>query len=177
MVMTCQVVSAGACHGGEAVVGERVAEDAACRAAGAQEMIVCGILHFIRRECSPQAAFVERAVVGYERQPFEVWLYFVPYDGEGAGQVCIAACQAMNACIYAAVEVGVWAYEAVQAFGDFAFAHDDDADAANACAVIVGGFEIDGCEVFHTFVVWLSLAAFHRKNSVFIRSAYYLVLR
>ena len=67
MVMACQVVSAGAGYGGEAEVGERAAEDATRGAASAEEMIVCGVFHFVGSKCGPEAAFVERAVVGYER--------------------------------------------------------------------------------------------------------------
>ena len=147
VVVVLQVIAAEGGDGVQLVVG-CMGEDAAGGLAGAVET-VAGIVHLIAAHDGPQAAFVECLVVGDEGQAFYQGLYLPPHLGEDGGFVGVGTGEAVHAGVPIEIVVGLGLDEGIEGVDELTVAHDDDADAAHAGALVVGGLEVDGGEIEH----------------------------
>ena len=146
------------------VVGQAAPESAARGAAGAVERIA-GIRHAVQFEDGPQAAFVERRIVGHERQPRDTGFDFVPHRRKIRRFDRIFIGQAMDRRRKMAVKIGPRANQAVKRIDHLAAAHDNDAHGADTRALSVGRFEIYGCKIFHRICICvLQIYAFLRRG-------------
>ena len=148
MVVVFEVEAAGGRNGMELVVGQAAAEDAARSAAGAVEA-VAGIGHAVELEDGLEAPFVEGRVVGHEGQPLDAGGNLLPHGAEIGGIGRIGIAQAVDGGGEGAVVVGTGTDEAVERIDHLAAAHDHHAHRADAGALAVGRFEINGGKIGH----------------------------
>ena len=142
------MVAAGLGHGVQLMVGQHLSEVFARSAAGAIELIV-RVIHLIAAHYGLQATFVERAVVGYERQALNQWLYLVPNIRENGRVLGVGLGDAMYERVPIKVIVRLRLDKGIKRVHELAFFHNHHTHAAHAGALVVGGLEVDGGEVVH----------------------------
>lgn len=147
VVMVGHIVAAGGGYSVEAMA-RKVAQASAGCGEGAVELIV-GVRHAVFGEDGFQAALVEGAVVGHQRQAGDAGLYLLPHIGEEGVSVGVAAGEAVNLGCLVGIIVGNRLNERVEFIYYLAVAHHDNADAADARPPLVGRLEINRCKVFH----------------------------
>ena len=143
-----EIMAAGGGDGLELVVGEPIAEVAARRRKGVVEDII-GIVHPIDAEDGAEAAFVERAVVRDQREPFYQGLDLCPYIRKHRCVFRICRSEPMDPSTKPLVILRLRVDEAVERVLDHPVPHDDHPHAAHAGRVLVGRLEIYGCEIKH----------------------------
>jgi hypothetical protein len=115
--------------------------------------LIVGVVHLIATEGSLQTPFIKWFVVGNEGQALYQWFYLCPYLGEDAGVLGVLTAEAMNLTAPVVIVVRLWLDEGVVSVNYLTIADDDDADGADAAALVVGGFEVYCCKVFHLFIL------------------------
>ena len=141
--------AAGLGDGLELVVREPPAEVPARGRERVEEDVV-GIVHPIDAEDGLQAAFVEARIVRDQREPLDQGLYLCPYIREDRRILGVFGAESMDPPAEPLVVLRFGVDEAVEGVHDFASADDDDAHAADAGGLFVGGFKVDGGEIEHT---------------------------
>ena len=100
-------------------------------------------------ECRPQASFVERAVVGDQRQTVEQGGDLRPHFGEVGSLYRVVVGKPVDAGAEIGVVVGPRPDQPVDFVAYCAVADHHYADAADARPLSVGRFKIDRCEILH----------------------------
>lgn len=148
VVMAREVEAAAGGNGLQLMVGQFLPEHAAGCPAGTMENIV-GIVHAVGPEDRLQAIFIERTVVGNQRQAFNKWRRLLP-DMRKYGSISrILPRQTVNTGIPVAVIFRFRTDKTVKAVRHLTSAHYDDAHTAHACQFPVGRLEIYCCEILH----------------------------
>lgn len=144
--MRGQVIAAALGHGGQAMVGQRVAKNAPRGHAGAQEA-VSGGRHTVGGEGGLKAPAVEAGVVGHKREPLHGGRQPGPHRRERIGGGRVARREAVHAGVPVLVVVGRGAYQMVKAVRYRAAADHNQPHRADTGGVAVRGLEIDGSKV------------------------------
>lgn len=152
VVVAREVEAAAGGNGLQLMVGQFLAEHAAGSPAGTMENII-GIVHAVGPEDRLQAVFIERAVVGNQRQAFDQGRSLLPYMGKYRSLCRILHGQAVDTGIPVTVVFRLWTDEAVKTLRHFTSAYYDDAYAAYARRLPVGRLEIYGCKIPHAYAV------------------------
>ena len=116
--------------------------------AGAVEVVV-GIVHLIDTEDGFQAALVERLVMRHKRKPRYLRLYLLPHFGEDRRIVCVCSAKAMHLTTPVIVILWLWLDERVETIYHLTSSNNNHADRAHRRTLIVGGFKIYSCKIFH----------------------------
>ena len=119
---------------------------------GAIERVV-GVVHLIAAEYGFQATFVEGFVVRHEGQALYAGRNLGPYLGEEWRALRVDGCETMHLRAEVVVNFGFGFDERIELVHFNAISINDNAHATHARALVVGRFEINSCEVFHTVVV------------------------
>ena len=119
---------------------------------GAIERII-GVVHLIAAEHGFQATFVEGFVVRHERQPLYAGRNLGPYLGEEWRVLRVDLRETMHLRAEVVINFGFGFDERIELVHLNAISINDNAHATHARALVVGRFEINSCEVFHTVVV------------------------
>ena len=119
---------------------------------GAIERIV-GVVHLIAAEHGFQATFVEGFVVRHEGQPLYARRNLGPHLGEERRVLRVDLRETMHLRAEVVVNFGFGLDERIELVHFNAISINDNAHATHARALVVGRFEINSCEVFHTVVV------------------------
>ena len=119
---------------------------------GAIERII-GVVHLIAAEHGFQATFVEGFVVCHEGQTLYAGRNLGPHLGEERRVLRVDLRETMHLCAEVVVNFGLGLDERIELVHFNAIPIDDNAHATHAGALVVGRFEINSCEVFHTVVV------------------------
>ena len=157
-MMVDQIETAGCSHGMQLVVGKHLSEMFARGATGAIELIV-GVIHLVAAHNGFEAAFVEGAVVGHERQPFDKWLNLLPDVGKHGRILSVGLGDAMDECVPIKVVIWLRLDKGIERVHKLAFANDDYTHATHAGALVVGGLEVYGGEGVHVVL------GFHLKSN------------
>lgn len=126
VVVVFEDVAAGGGDGVELVVGEAAAEVASGGGEGVVELVV-GVVHLVDSEDGFEAAFVETAVVGDEREAFDLVLNLLPDYGEDRGVFGVFFGEAVDLLAEPLVVFGLGVDEAVEGVYDLSVTDDDDA--------------------------------------------------
>ena len=148
VVMVGEVVAADGGDGLELVVRKGIAKPSPGGSEGVIER-VAGIIHLIETENGLEASFVEAAVVGDQRKPFDARSNLFPDIGKYGRIHCILFGQAVNLLAKPLIVFGFGVDEAVEPVHDLSVADNDDADAAHAGRAFVRRFKIDCCKITH----------------------------
>ena len=119
---------------------------------GAIERII-GVVHLIAAEHGFQATFVEGFVVRHEGQALYAKRNLGPHLGKERCVLRVDLRETMHLRAEVVVNFGFGLDERIELVHFNAIPIDDNAHATHARALVVGRFEINSCEVFHTVVV------------------------
>ena len=117
---------------------------------------VVGIVHLIAAEHGFQATFIEGFVVRHKWQPLYAGRNLGPHLGEERRVLRVDLRETMHLRAEVVVNFGFGLDERIELVHLNAIPIDDNAHATHARALVVGRFEINSCEVFHTVVVVIS---------------------
>ena len=116
--------------------------------AGAVEVVV-GIVHLIDTEDGFQAALVERLVMRHKRKPRYLRLYLLPHFGKNRRIVRVCSAKTMHLTAPVVVILRLRFDERVEAIHHLTTSNNNHANRAHRRTLIVGGFKIYSCKVFH----------------------------
>ena len=111
------------------------------------------VVHLIAAEYGFQATFVEGFVVRHEGQTLYAGRNLGPHLGEERCVLRVGLREAMHLRAEVVINFGFGFDERIELVHFNAISINDNAHATHARALVVGRFEIDSCEVFHTAVV------------------------
>ena len=131
MVMVVQLIAASGGNGVKLMI-RQMGESTTGGGEGVEEE-VSRIIHLIDTERGAQTTLVEPTVVRHERQTLDERFYLSPHLAEHGCGGCIGLCESVN----------------LERVGNETVPNDDQSYGADAAALVVGGFEINGCKVFH----------------------------
>ena len=141
MVMVHEVVPACSGHRLELVVWKGISE-VFPRGGQCIEELIVRIVHLIDPEHLLEAAFVEAAVMGHEREAFNEGGYLFPHLREDWDILCVLGAESVNLLTEPLVVLRLRVDERVEGINDLSVAHDHHADAAYTGAALVGRLEI-----------------------------------
>lgn len=116
------------------------------------EKTIIGISHAVLPEGCFQTTFIERTVMGYQRQTRQLRRDVGPNLRKGSRVRRIPIRQTVYAGIPGAVIVGIRPDQAIDLLPDVPVLHPDQPHAANTGAFSVGRFKIDRDEILHKTV-------------------------
>ena len=148
VVMSGQVEAADGGHGLQLVVGQATA---VMTSRGGQRVVeeITGIIHPVNPEDSFETALVETCIMGNQRQPLNLWRNLFPDIREDRCVLRILRSQAVNPAAEPLVIFRLRVDQAVERVYHDPAPHDDDAHAADAGRLLVGGLEIYGGKIGH----------------------------
>lgn len=114
---------------------------------------IIGVVHLIAAEHGFQATFVEGLVVRHKRQALYARRNLGPYLGKERCALRVDLRETMHLRAEVVVNFGFGFDERIELVHFNAIPINDNAHATHARALVVGRFEINSCEVFHTVVV------------------------
>ena len=135
-------------HGLKLVVGQFSPENTAGSPAGTMKNIL-RVIHTVHLEHSPQAALIERTVVGHQRQPFYQRSHLLPHIGEYRRIGSILQGKAVHPGIPVTVILRLGLYEAVEAVYYLSTPHNHYSHTAHTGTLLIGYLKIYGCKIFH----------------------------
>lgn len=147
MMVSGEVETAKSRNGVQLMVGS-MRESLARSLQGAKEPVI-GIVHAVASENRFETAFVKRLVVSHERIIFQERCYLLPHMGKHRRIIGVFARQPVYLGAVVGIKIGLRLYQRIKLTGENTVAHHDDADAANAGPVVIGGFKIDGSKILH----------------------------
>ena len=147
MVMVVQLIAASGGNGVKLMI-RQMGESTTGGGEGVEEGVI-GIIHLIDTERGAQTTLVEPTVVRHERQTLDERFYLSPHLAEHGCGGCIGLCESVNLGAAVGIIIGFGQNERVERVGNEAVPNDDQSYGADAAALVVGGFEINGCKVFH----------------------------
>lgn len=98
MVVLREVEAASCGHRMQLMVRQLSAEEPSGSVAGAEKPVV-GVIHPVHPEYGFQTPFVEPAVMGHQRQPFDKGFCLGPYHGEDRSILRVSGRQSVNPCV------------------------------------------------------------------------------
>lgn len=173
MMMLCQVIAAASGYDVKRMT--TFGPDLARGDASAVEIVV-GIVHLIDAEDGFQAALVERLVMSHKRKPRYLRLYLLPHFGKNRRTVCIRSAKTMHLTAPVVVILRLRLDERVETIHHLTSSNNNHANRAYRRTLIVGGFKIYSCKVFHCCKVVLNICSTlvtKHKDTVFLWHNYF----
>ena len=164
-MMLCQVIATAGYYNVKRMT--TFGPDLARGDASAVEVVV-GIVHLIDAEDGFQAALVERLVMCHKRKPRYLRLNLLPYFGEDRRTVCIRSAKTMHLTAPVVVILWLWLDERVETIHHLTSSNNNHANSAYRRTLIIGGFKIYSCKIFHCCKVIFYL--FYVSNEIQIYS-------
>ena len=144
------------------VIGKLVTKMATGSPTGTIELII-GIIHLIAAHHGLEATLVERTVVRHQRQSLDERLYLFPNVWKHRGIFSIRLGDTMDHCVPIQVVVRLWLNQGIELIRDYTVTYHHYTNAAHASALVVGGLEVDGGEIFHRAKI-VNLPVFHPQR-------------
>ncbi len=148
VVMVSQIEAAGGGDCLKLVVGESAAEVAPGGGKSVEELVV-RVVHLIDLEGGFEAAFVEAAIVGYQRKSFNQRRYLFPDIRKYRSIPGVFLAESVDLLAEPFVVLRFGVDEAIVRVDDLPAAHDNNSYAAHARGLLVSRLEIYCCEISH----------------------------